>query len=113
MQMSVVIKSSAALPTSNLPKGVRNAPPVLRRAIRRNQNKESAKRSREKKREEEEQMHRQIIENKQRIEYLEKRIHELSTVISNKKICKNRDVSDSKSPRDDHSKDRRFCGDPF
>lgn len=100
--------------TSDLPKSVKNAPPELRRAIRRNQNNESAKRSRQKKREEDEIMQQQFLENKKRIEYLEKHIDELSTIISNKKKNKeSKEDPDTKRPYYGHPKDKKFYGDPF
>lgn len=102
---------------SNLPRSVRNAPKDQRAAIRRRQNNESALRCRERKREEQQLMERQYNENQSRIDYLEKTVDEIVSVLASDtpppKARKAGSGLSTKRRHDGDAKRKEFYGVPF
>lgn len=74
-------KIGSASPSTVIPKSVRNAPPDMRLAIRRNQNAESMRRQRAKEKADRQLLSRAVREQRHRMELLSERVHQINAAV--------------------------------
>lgn len=82
--------------SAGLPRSTRNVPPELRAAIRRKQNNESAKRCRQRENAELDEMEMKYLQNKARIDILERQVEELAAELTTPKVSRRKKLSVSR-----------------